>query len=33
MLWQHARNIIGETAAGDVGKTLDRTGLADRAQT
>jgi len=32
MFWQHARNIIGETAAGDVGKTLDRTGLADRAQ-
>src|SRR5882672_6331189 len=32
MLGQHARNIIGETAAGDMGKTLDRIGLADRAQ-
>src|SRR3990170_4869804 len=33
VLWQHARNIVGETAAGDVSKTLDRTGLANRAQT
>src|SRR5258707_2419967 len=32
MLWQHARNIVGETAAGDVGKSLDRAGLVDRAQ-
>src|ERR1700676_3642735 len=32
MLWQHARNVIGEAAAGDVGKTLDRAGLVDRAQ-
>src|SRR6267142_2704068 len=32
VLWQHARNIIGETAAGDVGKALDRIGVADRAQ-
>ena len=32
MLWQHARNVVGETAAGDVGEPLDRAGLADRAQ-
>src|ERR1700694_3629093 len=32
MLWQHPRNIIGEPAAGDVGKPLDRAGLVDRAQ-
>src|SRR5258708_2872602 len=32
MLWQHARNIICEAAAGDMGKTLDRVDLADRAQ-
>src|SRR6266851_6533839 len=31
MLWQRARNIVGETAAGDVGKALDRAGLVDRA--
>ena len=29
---QHARNIVGESATGDMGKTLDRAGLADRAQ-
>src|SRR6476469_3574849 len=27
MSWQHARNIIGEPAAGDVSKALDRAGL------
>src|SRR5216683_5229433 len=27
MLWQRARNIVGETAAGDVGKALDRASL------
>src|SRR6202045_1657361 len=32
MLWQHAGNIIGEAAAGDVGKSLDRAGLVDRPQ-
>ena len=32
MLWQHARNVVGEAAAGDVGEALDRAGLADRAQ-
>src|ERR1700730_16225278 len=32
MLWQHARNVVGETAAGDVGKPLDRAGLTNRAQ-
>ncbi len=32
MLGQHARNVVGETAAGDVGKPLDRAGLPDRAQ-
>src|ERR1700686_2347042 len=32
MLWQHARNIIREAAAGDVGETLDGAGLVDRAQ-
>src|ERR1700704_3341413 len=32
MLWQHARNIIGETPAGDVRETLDGIGLVDRAQ-
>src|ERR1700722_6157334 len=33
MLGQHARNIIGKAAAGDMHKTLDRrVGLADRAQ-
>src|SRR5260370_26587239 len=32
MLWQPARNIVGEAAAGDVGKTLDRAGLVDRTQ-
>ena len=32
MLWQYPRNIIGETAAGDVGETLDRAGVTDRAQ-
>src|ERR1700688_3004429 len=32
MLRQHARDIVGEAAAGDVGQALDRAGLADRAQ-
>src|SRR5882757_8435393 len=32
MFWQHARNVVGEAAAGDVGEALDRSGLADRAQ-
>ena len=32
VFWQHAGNIIGETAAGDVRKSLDRAGLPDRAQ-
>src|SRR6516162_965020 len=31
MLWQHARNVVGETAAGDVGQPLHRASLADRA--
>ncbi|MGY3421809.1 hypothetical protein ACVWZW_002284 [Bradyrhizobium sp. F1.13.4] len=32
MLRQHARNVVGEAAAGDMGKPLHRAGLADRAQ-
>src|SRR3982074_2819178 len=32
MFRQHPRNVVGETAAGDVGQALDRAGLADRAQ-
>src|SRR6266436_991498 len=32
MLRQYARNIVGEAAAGDVGKTPDRAGLVDRAK-
>jgi phosphoribosylformylglycinamidine cyclo-ligase len=32
MLWQHARDIVGETAAGDMGEPLDRAGLANHAQ-
>src|SRR6266481_1802527 len=32
MIWQYARNIVGEAAAGDVGKTLDRAGLLDRTE-
>src|SRR6185437_6479022 len=30
MLWQHARDVVGEAAAGDMGEPLDRLGLADR---
>src|ERR1700722_12961923 len=33
MLGQHAWNVIGKAAAGDVGQTFDRTGFPDRAQT
>src|SRR6267154_741040 len=32
MLWQHARDVVGKTAAGDMGEALDGAGLADRAQ-
>src|SRR5882757_50016 len=32
MLRQNARNVVGETAAGDMGEPLDRAGLTDRAQ-
>src|ERR1700677_3986547 len=32
MLWQHAGNVIGKAAAGDVGEALDRAGFADRSQ-
>src|SRR4051812_10752610 len=32
MLWQHARDVVGKAAAGDVSQPLDRPGLADRAQ-
>src|SRR5215218_4881001 len=32
MLWQHARDVVGETAAGDVGEALDGAGFTDRAQ-
>src|SRR6516165_3195229 len=32
MRWQHARNIVGEAAAGDMCKSLHRGGLSDRAQ-
>src|ERR1700716_3752910 len=32
MLGQHARDVVGEPAAGDVGKPLDRAGLLDRTQ-
>src|ERR1700722_18943598 len=32
MLWQHARDVVGKAAAGDMGEPLDRIGLADRAQ-
>src|SRR6185312_8988015 len=32
LLRQHARNVVGESAAGDMGEPLHRAGLADRAQ-
>src|SRR3569833_3723642 len=31
-LRQHARNVVGEAAAGDVGEALDRAGFADRGE-
>src|SRR4051794_16360918 len=32
VFWQHAWDVIGKTAAGDVRQPLDRSGVADRAQ-
>src|SRR6476619_2718249 len=32
MFWERTRNIVGEAATGDVGKSLDRAGLGDRTQ-